>query len=244
MRCTLPRRPLPTVMALALWLAVALAPPASAATARSNAEILRNFDLIAFNTEDGRHTPHVLKWQGPVRLYLHGQDRDGRFQAEVEAFLVELGRLTGLEMGFVADEADANVNLYYMSKAELVRTWSAWVDDPQDIRDIVYANECFAFPSARRFEIRAALMAIPTYRSKARRRACIVEEITQVLGLFNDDDRVVGSVFNDSTPVDELTDHDRLLVRLLYDPRLVPGMPRAQALALAAQILDEWRPGL
>ena len=73
-------------------------------------------------------------------------------------------------------------------------------------------------------------------------RACVVEELTQVLGLPNDSNAVQPSIFNDQSRFFELTEHDRLLVRILYDNRITPGMPRREALRLGREILNEIRP--
>jgi hypothetical protein len=85
------------------------------------------------------------------------------------------------------------------------------------------------------------VVVIPIDRVMARGRleACVVEEITQILGLPNDSDDVVPSVFNDHSPDIELSWQDILLVKLLFDPRLRPGMPRADALANVRMILGE-----
>ena len=68
---------------------------------------------------------------------------------------------------------------------------------------------------------------------------CIVEESTQHLGLPNDSDEVVPSMFDDRSVLDELTEHDKVLVRLLYDSRLPAGMARVDALVAARRILRE-----
>ena len=72
-------------------------------------------------------------------------------------------------------------------------------------------------------------------------RPRIVEETTQSMGLPNDYKEVYPSVFNDSSRLDDLTEHDILLLRLLYDPRMKAGMKRDEALAVAREILPELR---
>ena len=66
------------------------------------------------------------------------------------------------------------------------------------------------------------------------RDACIVEEIVQSLGLMNDDHRARPSIFNDDQQYLELTSHDEYLLRVLYDPRIRPGMTRRQ-------VANRWR---
>lgn len=71
---------------------------------------------------------------------------------------------------------------------------------------------------------------------------CLVQEVTQVLGLMNDLETGVDSVFSDSGRQVALTARDRLMLRLLYDPRLRPGMPWAEAEPLLRQALCGLRP--
>lgn len=40
----------------------------------------------------------------------------------------------------------------------------------------------------------------------------------------------------------ELTEHDRLMLKMLYDPRITVGMGRERALGLGRKILDEIQP--
>jgi hypothetical protein len=55
------------------------------------------------------------------------------------------------------------------------------------------------------------------------------EELTQGLGLPNDSPRARPSIFNDDEEFALLTDHDELLLRMLYSPELRPGMTPEQA---------------
>ncbi len=73
-------------------------------------------------------------------------------------------------------------------------------------------------------EIVQAVAVIPTDQGRFVVRACIIEELTQAMGLFNDSDKIEPSIFNDSSTNMMLTNHDRILLRLLYDKRLHPGM--------------------
>jgi hypothetical protein len=70
-------------------------------------------------------------------------------------------------------------------------------------------------------------------------RACVIEELTQILGLPNDSAIVEASIFNDHSQYFELTKNDRMLVQVRYDPRIIFAMPRQQALRLAHTITLE-----
>ena len=72
--------------------------------------------------------------------------------------------------------------------------------------------------------------------------SCIEEEMAQTLGLFNDDPKVRPTIFNDDEEFGLLTEHDRLLLSILYDQRLKPGMSRETAMPLVRQISSELLP--
>ena len=61
------------------------------------------------------------------------------------------------------------------------------------------------------------------------RLSCLHEELTQGLGLPNDSPRARPSIFNDDEEFAFLTDHDEMLLRILYDPALRPGMTAVDA---------------
>jgi hypothetical protein len=71
------------------------------------------------------------------------------------------------------------------------------------------------------------------------RRLCLHEEITQGLGLVNDSPHARPSIFNDDEEFALLTKHDELLLRLLYDERLRPGMSPEIARHISTQIAQE-----
>ena len=77
-------------------------------------------------------------------------------------------------------------------------------------------------------------------------RGCIHEEVAQGLGLANDSPAARPSIFNDDEEFGLLTRHDELLLRILYDPRLRPGMREAEATPvvrrIAVELLEEAGP--
>jgi hypothetical protein len=71
------------------------------------------------------------------------------------------------------------------------------------------------------------------------RRSCLHEELAQGMGLANDSPAARPSIFNDDEEFAELTRHDELLLQILYDPRLAPGMTEAEALPIVRVIAAE-----
>ncbi|SFC51343.1 DUF2927 domain-containing protein [Tropicimonas isoalkanivorans] len=71
------------------------------------------------------------------------------------------------------------------------------------------------------------------------RLSCLHEEVAQGLGLANDSPSARPSIFNDDEEFALLTRHDELLLRILYDPRLRPGMDAATARPIVETIARE-----
>ena len=71
------------------------------------------------------------------------------------------------------------------------------------------------------------------------RRSCVHEEVAQGLGLPNDNPAARPSIFNDDEEFALLTDHDELLLRILYDDRLAPGATAEDAAPMIRQIAEE-----
>ncbi len=71
------------------------------------------------------------------------------------------------------------------------------------------------------------------------RQSCFHEELAQGMGLANDSPAARPSVFNDDEEFALLTRHDDLLLRILYDPRLRPGMLEAEARPIVSTIVAQ-----
>ncbi|MFN6979578.1 MAG: DUF2927 domain-containing protein, partial [Gemmobacter sp.] len=75
------------------------------------------------------------------------------------------------------------------------------------------------------------------------RLSCFHEEIAQGLGLANDSPLARPSIFNDDEEFALLTRMDEALLRMLYDPRLRPGMREAEARPIVEVIAAGLAPG-
>ena len=72
---------------------------------------------------------------------------------------------------------------------------------------------------------------------------CLHEEIAQGLGLVNDSPKARPSIFNDNEEFALLTPQDEMMLRILYDRRLHPGMSMAEARPIVETIAAELLPG-
>ncbi|MEL6997271.1 MAG: DUF2927 domain-containing protein [Pseudomonadota bacterium] len=94
-----------------------------------------------------------------------------------------------------------------------------------------------------RGRIQFGIVVIRTDLRAPMTESCIEEELAQTMGLMNDHPDVRPSLFNDDEEFALMTEHDELLLRILYDDRLKPGMTPEQAMPIVRQIARELKPG-
>jgi hypothetical protein len=216
-------------------------------------ELIRNFERIALYDEyidlGGRfvrqETPsHLRRWDRPVRVgVMTGPsipaEMAARDRANVAAFSRRLSGLTGIDMR-VSDGADVNFLVLFMTNterlafAEQVRArypefapavMGALSDTPLDTFCTAYA---FA-DTGDKSVYSAVMILIRAEHPPLTRLSCVHEEMAQAMGLPNDSPDARPSLFNDSLEFALLTEHDAILLRMLYDQRLRPGMTSEEA---------------
>lgn len=238
----------------AILVVLSVAVPAHADEPFSNADLLRNFDQIAFGNEyTGKRYDVVRKWAKPVLMGIQGGDYPAYLETFIEDVARDLSEITGhrIELYYSLgkqraktlapdfDKNKVNVILFYLPDEEIPDALAKyWKGDKEKVRWMVENSTCFANYFTKGGEIRAAVIVFPSRHPESYHRACAVEEITQILGLPNDSNQVKPSIFNDTSRYFELTEHDRWLLRALYQKDITPGMPRDEALRRA---LDFWK---
>jgi hypothetical protein len=224
----------------------------------TNAKIMRNFNIIAFGNEyTQRRYDHVRKWAGPIRMGIQGK-YPAHFEAFISQHLRMLWDLTKfpLELRYSLnmqkldllardfDPAKINVILFYLPVNEIPKAVAKYFDnDEAQVRHMIKVSTCFAKYGTKNNEIKWAIVVFPNHHKKEHMRACVVEELTQILGLVNDSSKVNPSIFNDTSQHLALTEHDKWMLRMFYDPRIIAGMTRQDAMKAGWEILNEIRPG-
>lgn len=223
----------------------------------SNSQLLRNFLSIALQAEaaddigpDGGIA--ISKWSSPIRYRLAGAKIRDRVQ--IAALSQHLAKLTGLDIREAREVERYNMDIRFVPVAfraaemrDLLATqWlgprvaslaTGWRDYEMD--------RCFTLTTRdpQSGVTGTAHVFIKDELPLIWRETCIIEELTQSLGLLNDDPRAAPSIFNDDGVYQALTSHDELLLRILYDPRIRSGMRRRSVVPLAEEVIADIRPG-
>jgi len=227
-------------------------------------DLARNFETIAFFDEysRGSSTPlsrpgtsgQLSRWTTPVRISTEfgasvPQAQRDKDQASVSGYAARLARITGHPVSsvngtgnfhvFIAGEDDRD--FVQMRLKQLVPNISQaelnlFANLPRSYYCLVVAVSDARAPHT----YSRAVALIRTEHPDLVRRSCIHEEIAQGLGLPNDSPRARPSIFNDDDEFALLTTHDELLLKMLYDPRLKPGMTADQARPVVRIIAHEF----
>ncbi len=205
------------------------APAKAANTTYSMQELMDGFEKTVFGLEyrSWSWRPYqVKKFTGPVLFYVHNlSSRDRR--NTVKRFIREIGkRVGGLTTSVTNDKDAANFEVYVVDRGQY---------EPV-VKNDIYKNSrarvpgrCLVRVVSGRKGIKRSTAVIVSDEGEFLFRRCLVEELLQGLGPMNDNDDLTHSVFNDSSHHSRFTVFDQLILNMLYDPRIQPGMSKEQA---------------
>lgn len=197
----------------------------------------------------------LRRWERPVRLHLEfGASVDRATQVQIRSTVSDYARRLGRAAGHdvaLTDRA-GNFTVLVLNDGErraLDRQLADLVPgiparDIAAMRDLALENYCTVFAYSRDGApgYAHAVALIRAELPPLLRLSCLHEELAQGMGLANDSPRARPTVFNDDEEFALLTHHDELLLALLYDPRLRPGMKEAEATPIIRQIAMELLP--
>jgi hypothetical protein len=209
----------------------------------SNEQILANLTKVIFGSEFvSEEADFVRKWHGPMRIAIYARESE-RYRGIVLPFLEQLGRLTGLDIALVPSQSDSeNAHILILGREQFYAYADANLGAGKNPRTNTFLA-CFGFFRAGDSgRISEATAVVPSFISDNELRSCVIEELTQVIGLPNDSFDIVPSIFNDDDMYQDLTWQDELFLRVLYDERIEPGMSRGSFATAARQIIGELRP--
>lgn len=223
--------------------------------------LVRNFERITFFDEyvsapgSGRGGASPLRrWQGPVRIEARfGDSVDPATRSKdsnaLRQYAGRLARVTRHPISYTSG-GSANFHVFFASEDDRPETLRQILAlEPGLDRGIVRAIQSLnrntyclviAFPRADApYTYRRAIALIRSEHPDLMRLSCIHEEVAQGLGLANDSPDARPSIFNDDDEFALLTSHDEILLSILYDRRLRPGLTADQARATVRQIATE-----
>jgi hypothetical protein len=210
-----------------------------------------NFLRIAFYEEYDRdlggtvrhEAPIALtRWVLPVRVALRfGASVPADVRAtdtlRISSYLARLQRLTGHPVGLADSDTDFTVfvdniderrALGPVLKTLLPELTPSQIGSMTDMDRNTYCQVITqSDPATSTYS--GAVAVIPSEHPDLMFMACVHEELAQALGLPNDSGLARPSIFNDDQEFALLTRQDEMMLKMLYDPALHPGMTETEA---------------
>jgi hypothetical protein len=223
-------------------------------------DVVRNFLRIAFYEEytdaGGRlvareAASRMHRWDKPVRLTIEFGDsmsaRDkSKDTAILNSFAQRLARVSGHP---ISTGRNGNFHVFVVSENERraleprLRQIMPNISRTalNTVINLPESTYCLAFATDPEQDgtYDQAIAIIRAEHPDLLRASCIHEEVTQGLGLSNDFPLARPSIFNDDEEFGFLTGHDEILLKMLYDRRLRPGMTEGEARPIVERIAAE-----
>jgi hypothetical protein len=220
----------------------------SASQKKSVQAFVDRFDTIVFGSEYDKKFANtiVYKWQGPVRIYLQYSKikPNPKFRQFINNHLIALRRLTKLPMTLVGVPKVAKIKIVFLPRKDMGK-----LKLPQAPKKLVeklaQSGGCYfiAYKNGpgkkQQGRIHSSIIVVNAQRDIAAINHCLLEELTQSLGLPNDSNKMRPSIFSDKDRLFEYAPIDKALIRVLYDKRMTMGVSRQQGLTLAEKIFSD-----
>ncbi len=226
-------------------------------------DLVRDFLRIAFYEEYAdtgsqlvarQNASRMHRWERPVTLSVEfgasisPADRT-RKENIVRHYVQRLARVSGHPVRFVSDSSASNFHVLFANEDERRLLGPRLKQIMPNISrtalntviNLPRSTYCLAFATDPQFDgtYDQAIAVIRSEHPDLLSTSCVHEELAQGMGLSNDSPLARPSIFNDDEEFGYLTTHDELLLKMLYDPRLKPGMDEAEARPIVEQIADE-----
>lgn len=196
---------------------------------QKNNYLITSFINIALKREYQTNENTVLqRWQQPLKIFIKSELGDSQLQKQLYRVQAShLQSITHHPIYFVDSEPQANVVIVFTSRDKMRNRALSYKFKKSNLDMVLKEAVCMAnIQVNQQSEIvrSAILIPIDSARQKGRLVDCIVEELTQVMGLPNDSLAVYPSIFNDRSIDTYLTGLDYLLLKMAYHPLMKSGM--------------------
>lgn len=194
----------------------------------------------------------LRRWVQPVRVGLRfgasvPEARRATDRARIASYLARLAALTGHPIAL--SDTNPNFHLHIVAEDErralgpVIRAALPDLNAAEvaGLTELPRSTYCivYALSPGQSSTYDRAFAVIRAEHPDLLRLSCIHEELAQGLGLANDSPRARPSIFNDDEEFALLTRQDELMLRILYNPALRPGMTAAEAEPIVRRLATE-----
>jgi|GEM_PF-668011 len=204
--------------------------------------VVAQFQVAAFGSDFSDREVPLSRWIGHIRW--RADLPDNAMAAEIRRALprhmADITAATGIRFREVDGQAKAEVTIALAPRRAFAARLADLMTENPEVTHLAHDSACNAvymvFGGTMIYRSRILIGAdIPA----SLRRDCVLEEVVQAMGLPADACHYRPSLFCEADRVYRLHGPDAILLRTLYDPRLTPGMSRAEAMPIAREIIWE-----
>lgn len=211
----------------------------------SDAEIRDGFFKVALNAElqIGPRADRIRKFDEPVRIFIDGKVSSER-AATLGGIVADIRhRIDHLDVAVTDDRETANFVVTLVRARDLLPTIRARFGRERARQIARSLNpQCLSgIAKDGAYRIRRAEVILPVDADDFTFHDCAYEELLQALGAINDDASVPWTMFNDDVQMGFFDIYDQLLLNILYDPRIRPGMTKREVEDLLPAVLPAAR---
>ncbi len=200
---------------------------------KSPGQLVEAFVELALKSDYSTRVHPVRKWTTPIRYMLvHRVGEEEVHAALVITHLGQIARITGLDIEPATAAGEANYVVVLtredMLEADTLQFLGSARDGGRErfFRDSICLASFRANPKGSILRA-AAMIPVDRARGKGDLLGCVAEELTHMLGLSNDTHLPLPTIFSHGTVRGALSGLDYLMLKMLYDPRVKPGMKEA-----------------
>lgn len=226
-------------------------------------KLLEHFDNVVFGSEyaEVKSAVRIQKWMSPIRVSISamqgnminkaGGKRELKLKrirpspeqvTMIRKHLTTLVRITGAssEKSDTKNGKPANFLIKFVPRIVMGQAFLAKDVDPKIMARLGKAGVCyFLTRSISTGAMFRSLIVVNNELPADQMDACLLEEMTQAMGMPNDSDIVQPSIFNQTSTQRQLSKNDVIMLKTLYDKRLPAGTPRRDALRIGRDVLVE-----
>lgn len=214
---------------------------------RSADALAKAFIELAVSGSHRTNGGMVKKWGNAVNYsVVHHVGEQEVHERLVQIHMRHLHQLTGVDIRAEAKVSQANFLVVLTSEDRLADDMRTYLD-PAGMR---YAERAFrnsvciaSIRADSTGHIHRAVTLIPVDRARGSGDlvGCVAEELTHMMGLINDTQAPLPSIFNHAPPRCYISGLDAVLLRMLYDPRIKAGMTTDALRAVLISIAKDFQ---
>ncbi len=207
-------------------------------------ELISYFKEIALQSEYDDSPQKVIKWKEPMVLYVIREKEFKLQMSTIKNTIDKINRLAtdGFKIVLTNNHSKSNATLYLCNKEKVAELDQHFYEMLTDGIDYDIAGLAYSEFFTKTHVIDKSLIFINSEYPYDIQQSTILEEITQSLGLGFDSKTYTNSIFykeksKQNIRIKEYSQLDRDIIRLLYHPKMEPGLDSTELENVIKEIL-------